>query len=146
MIRTAHVNDIPQMVGLLGELFAIEDDFTIDAEKQSHGLHLLLEKSDAIVLVAVKGEEIIGMASVQSLVSTVMGECVGLIEDVIITEPFRGQGIGKKLLEALIVKGEIRGFRRFALGVDFRNEKAIAFYTHFGFSTSHMGLMYRIRK
>jgi ribosomal protein S18 acetylase RimI-like enzyme len=132
------------MASLLSELFAIEDDFIIDAEKQSHGLELLLNGYNAIVLVVQSDDSIIGMASVQTLISTAMGETVGIIEDVIVTESHRGIGIGKKLLEALIVESEKAGLKRLALGADHRNLTAIAFYQKHGFATSHMGLMYRI--
>ncbi len=54
-IRRAVHNDIPQMANLLSELFAIEDDFTIDTEKQSRGLKLLLDTHSAIVLVVQEG-------------------------------------------------------------------------------------------
>lgn len=144
MIRRAKEGDIPVMVDLLGELFAIEDDFTIDREKQSRGLKLLLENPNAIVLVALAEDRVVGMASVQPLVSTAMGERVGLIEDVVIASRFRGNGIGRGLMERLIDETQKAGMKRLALGADHRNAKAIEFYTKLGFSTSHMGLMYRV--
>jgi ribosomal protein S18 acetylase RimI-like enzyme len=143
-IRRATYNDIPAMANLLRELFSIEDDFTIDLEKHSLGLKLLLDTHGAIVLVAQEEESVIGMATIQKLVSTAMGEYVGLIEDVVVSESYRGRGIGKRLLEALIAESEKAGLKRLALGADHRNHNAIAFYQKYGFTTSHMGLMYRI--
>jgi ribosomal protein S18 acetylase RimI-like enzyme len=143
MIRYASYNDIPVMVNLLSELFAIEDDFVIDREKQSRGLKLLLDTESAIVLVAHEEDKVVGMASVQKLVSTAMGEYVGVVEDVVITKGYRGQGIGKRLLETLITESDKAGLKRLALGADHRNTNAIAFYHKYGFTTSHMGLMYR---
>lgn len=142
VIRRAEKSDISEMVELLCELFSIEDDFTIDRQKHAWGLHLLLENLDAIVLVATQEERVIGMASVQPLVSTAIGESVGLIEDVVITSAFRGNGIGKRLLEVLIEESEKVGLKRLALGADHRNHSAIAFYQKHGFTTSHMGMMY----
>jgi ribosomal protein S18 acetylase RimI-like enzyme len=144
MIRRACYDDIDAMAGLLSELFAIEDDFSIDIEKQSRGLKLLLDTSSVILLVAESKEGVIAMASLQTLISTAMGEKVGLIEDVIVTEAYRGEGIGKALLEALIAESESAGLKRLALGADHRNHKAIAFYQKQGFSISKMGLMYRL--
>lgn len=144
MIRYAEYDDIPYMAGLLAELFTIEDDFAIDIEKQSRGLTLLLDTESAIVLVAQEEESVIGMATIQKLVSTAMGEYVGIIEDVIVSETHRGRGIGKSLLEALIVESEKAGLKRLALGADHRNNNAIAFYQKLGFRTSNMGLMYRV--
>lgn len=143
-IRRAVQSDIPAMGELLRELFSIEDDFTVDLEKQSRGLKLLLDTSNAIVLVVESDDQVIAMASVQTLVSTAMGESVGIIEDVVVTEAYRGKGIGKRLLERVIEESECSGLKRLALGADHRNLAAIAFYEKHGFTTSHMGLMYRI--
>lgn len=143
MIRRAEISDITEMVELLCELFAIEDDFTIDREKHRRGLTLLLDNPDSIVLVALQEDRVIGMASVQPLISTAIGERVGLIEDVVIMSCFRGRGIGKNLMERLIEETQKAGMKRLALGADERNHKAIAFYQTLGFTTSHMGLMYR---
>lgn len=143
MIRRAIFDDIPVMAALLGELFTIEDDFIIDAEKQSRALALLLENHEAIVLVSVLDEAVVGMITVQILISTAIGEKVGLIEDFVISEKYRGAGIGKELLNALILASQKEGLKRLALGADHRNHRAIAFYQKQGFDTSHMGLMYR---
>lgn len=143
-IRRAEIPDIPVMVELLCELFAIEDDFTIYRAKHTRGLTLLLENPDAIVLVLEQEDNVIGMASVQPLISTAIGEHVGLIEDVVIASRFRGNGLGKQLIERLIDETQQAGMKRLALGADARNVGAIEFYKKFGFATSHMGLMYRI--
>jgi hypothetical protein len=49
-IRTAKPSDIPQLVGLLKELFTIEEDF--DQDKQACGLNLLLNSEKDCILVA----------------------------------------------------------------------------------------------
>lgn len=141
-VRLAYSEDIPLMVTLLSELFTIENDFTIDAQIQTHGLELLLQNSHSIVLVAETDRGVIGMITLQRLISTAMGTYVGTIEDVIVTQEYRGSGIGTKLLDAAINEADERGCSRLALSVDLRNTKAIEFYKNKGFDTSHMGLMY----
>lgn len=141
-IRLAYSEDIPQMVKLLGELFSIEVDFTMDTVKQSRGLELLLQNSHSIVLVAEISNSVVGMITLQRVISTVIGGYVGIIEDVIVTQTCRGAGIGTKLLDAAIDEADQREWGRLALGVDLRNTKAIDFYKKMGFSTSHMALMY----
>jgi ribosomal protein S18 acetylase RimI-like enzyme len=143
IVRRADYNDIPEMANLLSELFTIEDDFTVDVEKQSYGLKLLLDTPNAVVLIAESDERVVGMVSMQSLVSTAIGEGVGLIEDMIVTQSYRGKGIGSRLLEALIAESAKKKYGRLALGADNRNNGAIAFYQKYGFTISHMGLMYR---
>lgn len=144
MIRRAHEGDLSEMVELLCELFSIEDDFTINREKHFRGLQRLIHHPDAVILVVEEYGKVIGMATVQKLISTVMGEYVGLIEDVIISKSYRGKGFGKMLIETLIAESTLSGMVRLSLGADRRNQNAIAFYQKHGFTTSNMGLMYRI--
>jgi len=141
-IRDAHRDDLGAMVELLAELFLIEDDFTIDIEKQICGLELLLESQNCLVLVAEISGQVIGMISMQRLVSTAMGERVGLIEDMIVSNEFRRIGVGRLLLGSMIDTANTLGYGRITLGADRRNDSAIAFYQTFGFKTSNMGLMY----
>lgn len=144
IIRKASMDDIEAMGQLLSELFAIEDDFVIDEEVQKSGLRLLLENADADVYVADDFGRVIGMVSMQKLISTAIGKSVGLIEDLIITKSYRGRGIGSRLVEALIAESVKKGYGRLSLGADHRNSAALTFYCTKGFALSHMGLMYRI--
>lgn len=141
-LRKANSNDLQAMADLIAELFVIEDDFVIDTDKQSRGLQLLLQNHDAIILVAETSNRVIGMISMQSLISTAMGERVGLIEDMIVTHEFRRIGVGRLLLHSMIENANSLGYGRIALGADRRNDSAIAFYQTFGFEISNMGLMY----
>jgi ribosomal protein S18 acetylase RimI-like enzyme len=141
-IRKALLDDVTPIAKLLGELFAIEDDFSVDVEKQIQGLELLLEIDNCRVLVAEISGQVIGMITMQSLISTAMGERVGLIEDVIVTHDFRGQGIGKQLLTTIIEESKQLGYTRLSLAADKRNERSIRFYQTFGFETSNMGVLY----
>ncbi|MDP2079249.1 MAG: GNAT family N-acetyltransferase [Sulfuricurvum sp.] len=143
-IRCARSDDITAMTSLLSELFAIEDDFTVDTEKQSRGFKLLLQNSHSIVLVAEILNDVVGMMTLQRVISTAMGGYVCTIEDVIVSQPYRGMGIGSKLLASAIDEANQRKWERLALGVDLRNTEAMEFYTKFGFTKSNMRLMYRV--
>ncbi len=82
-VRSATLQDIPEMVALLGELFAIEADFQPDAALKHQGLALMLRAPESrIVLVAEENDRALGMAGLQILVSTAQGGFVGLVEDV----------------------------------------------------------------
>ena len=142
-IRYAYADDIEAMTGLLSELFAIEDDFIIDSAKQREGLELLLQKPDAKILVATYSDHVIGMLSMQSLISTACGTRVGLIEDMIVSSEFRRRGIGRLLLDSMIEEAVQLGYVRLSLGADRRNDAALDFYKTFEFKSSNMGLLYR---
>lgn len=142
-IRHAAAADIDNMVSLLEELFAIEDDFLIDRCVQRQGLELLLKDPEATVLVADVMGSVVGMATMQRLVSTAAGGYVGLIEDVVVAGPFRGRRIGTQLLESLIDESDKKNYLRLALAADERNIRAIALYELHGFRIGRMGMMYR---
>ncbi len=127
-IRVAQKTDIPAMANLLNELFAIEMDFQIDLEKQQRGLTLLLESNHAVVFVVELENQIIGMCSLQILISTAQGSKVGLIEDVIISKNHQKQGIGNQLLETIKNWAMQQGLTRLQLLADKTNQNALDFY------------------
>lgn len=142
-IRKAQLHDLKPMAQLLEELFSIEDDFTIDLDLQYQALTLLFHSKNATLLVAKIKNKVVGMVTMQSLISTAMGGTVGLIEDMIVSHEYRGQGIGNTLMRTVIEEANQLGYLRLSLGADLRNAPALQFYKPFGFEMSHMGLMYR---
>jgi hypothetical protein len=90
-IRTAKPPDITQLTELLKELFTIETDFVFDQDKQACGLNLLLKSEKDCILVAesLNDNKVLGMCTLQTLISTAEGGPVGLLEDLIVTADFR---------------------------------------------------------
>ena len=129
-IRPARAADIPALCGLLEELFALEGAFSPDLEKQVRGLSMLINDASgaSIVLVAEGGGQVLGMASVQSLVSTAEGGRVGLVEDVVVDNRYRQKGIGRGLLDAAERWARERRLRRLQLLADSGNSAALRFY------------------
>ncbi|TAN68905.1 MAG: N-acetyltransferase [Methylobacter sp.] len=129
-IRTAKSDDVPQLVALLKALFAIEADFDFDPDKQTRGLQLLLNNSQACILVAESTEDnkLRGMCSIQVLISTAEGGAVGLLEDLVVTADCRNQGIGAKLLAEAVCWAERQGLKRLQLLADKNNSPALVFY------------------
>lgn len=130
IIRTATADDIPVMAELLHQLFAIEVDFTPNYALQTEGLSLLLERSSAQIFVAEKEGQVIGMCTVQVLVSTTKGREVGVVEDVVIDIGCRSEGIGSALLHTLEEWAADRGLARLQLQADLDNHPALGFYRH----------------
>jgi len=130
-IRAARPEDIPGMTDLLAELFRIEADFAPDVAKQIRGLSVLVAESPgrSCVLVAEQGGMIVGMATVQTLISTAEGGRVGLVEDVIVERKFRSMGIGTLLLDGIAAWSERTGLKRLQLLADRENLPALDFYT-----------------
>jgi ribosomal protein S18 acetylase RimI-like enzyme len=127
-IRNAESSDVAQLAELLEELFAIEADFVFDRDKQVSGLKQLLDSGKDRVFVAESDKRIVGMCSLQTLISTAEGGPVGLLEDLIVTAEFRHQGIGEKLLAAAVDQAERQGLKRLQLLADKNNLPALKFY------------------
>jgi GNAT superfamily N-acetyltransferase len=129
-IRPARTGDIPRMCELLTELFSIEADFVPEREKQSHGLNALLAdpQGKVLVLVAELDGMVVGMATVQTLVSTAEGGRVGLVEDLVVRRNLRGRGVGAQLIEAILTWAGSQGLTRLQLLADRDNQQALDFY------------------
>lgn len=139
--RSARFEDIDAMVDLLEDLFSIEKDFTFDEEKQRKGLKLLITDDRCCVLVAERQQNVVGMCTVQKMVSTAEGANVGLVEDLIVDKQERGYGIGKKLLFAIGEWARRQGLTRLQLLADHTNQSTLNFYGLSGWNkTGLLGL------
>jgi GNAT superfamily N-acetyltransferase len=140
-VRTARTADIEPLVGLLGQLFSIETDFHFDPARHARGLRLLLQaarQGRARVLVAEVDGEVVGMATVQTVVSTAEGARSGWIEDVVIHEDHRGKGLGSALTAAIERWAADSGIARLQLLADRRNRLALLFYDRHCFRQTNM--------
>lgn len=73
------------------------------------------------------GDEVLGFALYYIRYSTWKGQAMYL-EDILVTESSRGKGIGKLLMDQLIVEAKEKGFNRIIWQVLEWNEPAISFY------------------
>jgi len=139
-IRHATAEDIPALLGLLRELFGVEADFRFDAAKAERALRLLLGAPPlACVLVADSGAGgVVGMCSVQLVVSTAEGGPSGLLEDMVVHPAQRGHGLGGRLLAAAELWAAGKGATRLQLLADKGNAPALEFYRKAGLDGTRM--------
>lgn len=139
-INAATTNELESLVELLNTLFSIEQDFTPDAAAQRNGLRLLLEHPNhgQIFVAHDPTAKVIGMVSAQLVISTAMGGPSAWIEDMIVCEPFRGQGIGKALLDKAEEWAKSKGAKRIQLVADADNEPALEFYKHLNWQPTRL--------
>jgi GNAT superfamily N-acetyltransferase len=137
-LRPAKADDIESLLGLLNILFTLEQDFTPDREKQQRGLTLLMGSDMAYVAVAEVDNSIVGMATLQLVISTAEGGSAGVVEDVVVLKSQRGRGIGQALLNHLCDWAEQKGVSRLQLLADRDNHPALNFYAKEGWSTTRL--------
>jgi len=137
-VRSAITSDLGSMTSLLEELFTIEIDFTPDVRRQRLGLASLMSNPDATLLVALINKEIVGMCTLQPLVSTAEGGIVGIVEDLVVSEKWRGQGIGSVLIDAIEKVAIEQKMSRLQLLTDMGNEPADQFYRKHTWEQTHL--------
>ena len=131
-IRRAEKRDCPAMLELIRELAIYEkapDEVTVDPlhfEQSGFGPNpvwwaFVVENQD---------RKVVAFALYYIRYSTWKGQ-VMYLEDILVTEALRGQGIGKLLIERLIQEAKEKGFKRMTWQVLDWNEPAINFYKKF---------------
>jgi GNAT superfamily N-acetyltransferase len=142
MLGAARLEDLEQLVELLGLLFDDEEEFAPDADKQRRAMQAIL--SDPGVgrsFVAREGERIVAMANLLYTVSTAEGGRAALFEDLVVVPERRGRGIGSALLRHVIDSARKEGLTRITLLTDRGNKRAQALYRKMGFVASTMTAM-----
>lgn len=136
----ANMADIGDMVSLLAQLFSIEHDFSVDPDKQAKGLSLLLQNPQTACIQVARNpaNEVIGMVSVQLVVSTAEGCASAWIEDMVVAAHYRGLGIGKVLMQRALTWAKAHGASRAQLLVDSENTDAHGYYTHIGWASTQL--------
>ena len=126
------------MVKLLGQLFSIEEDFTIDEKRQRAGLQMILEVKTGALLVAEHRGRAVGMISCQLVISSAEGGWSLLVEDLVIDEGMRGRGFGTALLSAAVKWGQERNANRLQLLADRTNYRGLEFYKRRGLDATNL--------
>ena len=139
-IDVARREDIPALVVLLQQLFSIEQDFSPTPEKQRHGLEALLAQPQAAHVAVARAADgaVLGMASAQLVISTAEGAPSAWVEDVVVADNYRGRGIGRRLLAAVLAWVHAQGATRAQLLVDVDNAPALVFYDRLGWQATRL--------
>ena len=131
-IRKGRIEDMPRVLELIQELAAFEKQpdavqVTVsDLERDGFGPNPLFQ-----ILVAELDGEIPGIALFYNRFSTWKGKTIHL-EDLIVSEQYRGSGIGMKLYEAVMAEAKKQNVRRLEWNVLDWNTPAISFYEKTG--------------
>ena len=138
-LGTARREDLPQLVALLGVLFAQEAEFVPDDAKQTRALEkILADDSVGRIHVARADGKVVAMASLLYSISTAEGGLAASFEDLVVLPGYRGKGIGSALLAHVVEEAKKLGVLRLTLLTDRQNKRAQAVYRKLGFVDSPM--------
>ncbi len=133
-IRPGTADDLPQALSLIQELATFErEPDAVEATVESMRVDGFGERPVFEYFVAETSDEIVGLALYFYSYSTWKGKCLYL-EDLIVTESHRGQGIGRRLLDRIVAQAKVSESKRVVWQVLDWNEPAIAFYKSLGAS------------
>lgn len=105
--------------------------FTPNVENQKQNLLSFINAENSYSIVALQLDQIIGFGSI-IFYQRVRGGKTAIIEDVVVKQKFRNLGIGKQLIEKLIIFAKKNGCYKIILEA---NEQSRAFYSAIGFNT-----------
>jgi ribosomal protein S18 acetylase RimI-like enzyme len=145
VVRRATRDDLPR-IGALGALL-VETHHRFDSQRflaptnrthQGYASFLgsQLEEPDAAVLVAVENADVIGYAYCQvdeSYDYMALRGPAGILHDIIVDPDYRGRGVGRLLLEAVLTYLQSRGAPRVVLSTAEQNEAAKRLFASMGF-------------
>ena len=143
-VRPATVRDVPEIVAIWGELAfhhaQLDPAFTPSSrwqEEYRHFIRGLLGRDDALAVVGVDGDRVVGYAvgRISVLPGFFEQRRRGYIHDVVTREAYRLRGIGRRLVEALLDWLRESEVSAVELTVAVKNEEAVAFWTSLGFIT-----------
>ncbi|MCR1810831.1 GNAT family N-acetyltransferase [Sulfurospirillum sp. hDNRA2] len=138
-IRQATIEDCDKLVTLLLQLFEQETEFIPNRSLHVKGLESILrDASIGVILVAENEKSIIAMVSLLWSISTALGAKVAWLEDMVVDNAFRSEGIGSVLIHEAIAYARSVGCRRITLLTDGDNIPARRFYEKYGFQASSM--------
>ena len=131
-IRPGTVDDLPQVLILIQELAAFErEPDAVETTLESMQQDGFGERPVFEFFVAEDDQKIVGLALYFYCYSTWKGKCIYL-EDLIVTETYRGRGLGRRLLDRVVTKAKEENAKRVVWQVLDWNTPAIAFYESLG--------------
>jgi glucosamine-phosphate N-acetyltransferase len=127
MIRDAKPKDLEQILGLLYQLSPVsEEDLKINKKKLKKVLREMIKDKNHLICVYEKEQKLLGIATLLiQLNLSHGGRPYAHVENVVTDQAFRGNGVGKEMIDYLIKRADERGCYKSILNCE---EKNIPFY------------------
>jgi ribosomal protein S18 acetylase RimI-like enzyme len=141
MIRPVTKEDLPAIVRLFRELWPTEP---LTADEMAPVLDMYLHDND-YELFCFEKDTIVGIITVSKRWAFFHRGRVGVIEELIVSEGCRGQGIGKKLTRFVEERLSEQGITGVELTSDLRRKQTHRFWEHLGYERRAFQFRKRMR-
>ncbi len=140
-MTTATKQDIPRLIELMAEFYA-ESGYTLDRERAAGGFLALISdpRLGGAWLMEHEGKDA-GYIVLTTCFSMEYGGLVGFVDDFFVRPPFRGGGLGKKILSALRERSVDAGLCALFVEVAPDNAAAQKVYRRSGFTETNRQLL-----
>lgn len=134
VISRAQVEDVAALLPVVQAFYA-HFEFAWDTERKRALLVDYLQRPQAGRMWLVKSDDAVaGYALVPFYFSLEFDGPVALLDELFVSAEYRGQGVGAKLMAAVVEMLQAEGIRVVRLEVDERHPEAAALYARQGFS------------
>jgi len=128
--RTLEPEDIKQVIDIWTNSFSRNFSKPVNSE-------YLSDPNSTTIVISVE-DIIVGVASIHIIQK--LTRILGVIEDVAVNKKYRGKGVGKKLVERLILIGKQKNCDKIVLSSSEKNSK---FYEKIGFKKKELQMVIR---
>ena len=129
-IRICKQDDFPLIFKLLKTLWA---DFDLNFEDlQAVYFKAIQSENQKLIVGTIKGQ-ILGFCSLTIKNNLWLAGNLGHVDEIVVDESFRGQGIGKKLMERITEIAKENSCKRIELDSAFHRKNAHGFYKSIGY-------------
>ena len=129
-IRTLEPEDIKQVIDIWTNSFSRNFSKPVNPD-------YLSDPNSTTIVISIE-DIIVGVASIHIIKK--LTRILGIIEDVAVNEKYRGKGVGKKLVERLILIGKQKNCDKIVLNSSEENSK---FYEKIGFKKKELQMVIR---
>jgi len=130
LIRYFEARDFDQVFGLLKQLWSYKE---LNNDGMKKMLDHNLSTSGHFYIVATVGAQVVGFCSLSVKHNLWLQDFLGNVDEMVVDESYRGQGIGKKLMHRITEIAIENNCKQLELESSFHREKAHAFYEELGF-------------
>jgi ribosomal protein S18 acetylase RimI-like enzyme len=132
-VREAETKDLAAITGLIGQLGYPSAEWAV-----AQRLERLAADPSSWVYVALKGDVVVGVASVHVMSILERDDPIARITAMVVDEEARGGGVGRALLDRLEERARAEGCDKIDLTTRYEREGTAAFYRRMGFEDTSL--------